>query len=213
MLIFILGRMSVKAKNFYRRALPSTCVDFASEEGKQLFKESLLEGNANIYFRLASQFRTQDEPAYCGLSTLGHFSPLAAYHSASDKVLIMDVARFKYPPHWVTLKQLQVAMCSLDKTTKRTRGYVMLNLRTDSMPLIAFALKANLGSNDADYVQVICENFQANNYRDSAELLSQACRTVCTEVRQTSIANVFSSSAVAALMLAWPFEVSIPKQL
>ncbi|RCN42354.1 glutathione gamma-glutamylcysteinyltransferase [Ancylostoma caninum] len=62
--------MSVRAKNFYRRALPSSCVDFSSEEGKQLFKESLLEGNANIYFKLAAQFRTQDEPAYCGLSTL-----------------------------------------------------------------------------------------------------------------------------------------------
>ena len=27
-------------------------------------------GHMNCYFRLASQFRTQDEPAYCGLSTL-----------------------------------------------------------------------------------------------------------------------------------------------
>ncbi|RCN42353.1 hypothetical protein ANCCAN_11650, partial [Ancylostoma caninum] len=184
----------------------------------------------------------------------GHFSPLAAYHSASDKVLIMDVARFKYPPHWVTLRQLQVAMCSLDKSTKRTRGYVLLKLRTDTMPLIAFALKANLGSNDADFatsvlawkefllcdmmpdekeeLQLCCRKFgqcfsphtmcssekdvmvdKANNYRDSAESLSQACRTVCTEVRQTSIANVFSSSAVAALMLAWPFEVRFAKQI
>ncbi|PIO76133.1 glutathione gamma-glutamylcysteinyltransferase [Teladorsagia circumcincta] len=31
------------AKNFYRRPLPSTCVDFASEEGKRLFTESLIE--------------------------------------------------------------------------------------------------------------------------------------------------------------------------
>lgn len=30
-----------------------------------------IEGNANIYFKLAAQFRTQDEPAYCGPSTLG----------------------------------------------------------------------------------------------------------------------------------------------
>ncbi|ETN83045.1 hypothetical protein NECAME_01844, partial [Necator americanus] len=41
----------------------------------------------------------------------------------------------------------------------------------------------------------------------SAELLSTACRTVCTEIRRTVIANVFTSSAVAALMLAWPFEL------
>ncbi|WKX96271.1 hypothetical protein Q1695_012597 [Nippostrongylus brasiliensis] len=62
--------MSVAARNFYRRPLPPTCVDFASEQGKQLFTESLVDGNANVYFMLASQFRTQDEPAYCGLSTL-----------------------------------------------------------------------------------------------------------------------------------------------
>ncbi|PIO76135.1 hypothetical protein TELCIR_01812 [Teladorsagia circumcincta] len=36
--------------------------------------------------------------------------------------------------------------------------------------------------------------------------LGEACRTVCTEVRRTRVANVFLSSAVAALMLAWPFE-------
>ena len=27
-------------------------------------------GHMNCYFRLASQFRTQDDPAYCGLATL-----------------------------------------------------------------------------------------------------------------------------------------------
>ena len=27
-------------------------------------------GSLEVYFRLAEQFRTQDEPAFCGLSTL-----------------------------------------------------------------------------------------------------------------------------------------------
>lgn len=44
--------------------------------------------------------------SYCrktlGQTGLGHFSPLAGYNAASDKVLLMDVARFKYPPHWVS---------------------------------------------------------------------------------------------------------------
>lgn len=102
---------------FYRRALPSSCVDFSSEEGKKLFVGALNEGkigldcgpgevgvglpstpglwtgelpyvgpgwlqthvlkglavsgNANIYFKLAAQFLTQEEPSFCGLSTLG----------------------------------------------------------------------------------------------------------------------------------------------
>ena len=32
----------------------------------------------------------------------GHFSPLVAYDAASNSFLILDVARYKYPPAWVT---------------------------------------------------------------------------------------------------------------
>jgi glutathione gamma-glutamylcysteinyltransferase len=55
---------------YYRRPLPDTCVDFSSEEGKRLFSGALADGRMQTYFKLASQFRTQDEPAFCGLSTL-----------------------------------------------------------------------------------------------------------------------------------------------
>lgn len=30
----------------------------------------------------------------------GHFSPVGGYDAASDSLLVLDVARFKYPPHW-----------------------------------------------------------------------------------------------------------------
>eukprot|EP00123_Amoebidium_parasiticum_P012050 comp21082_c0_seq1/m.28414 comp21082_c0_seq1/g.28414 ORF comp21082_c0_seq1/g.28414 comp21082_c0_seq1/m.28414 type:complete len:247 (-) comp21082_c0_seq1:431-1171(-) len=36
----------------------------------------------------------------------GHHSPLGAYHPGTDRFLMLDVARFKYPPHWVTAQQL-----------------------------------------------------------------------------------------------------------
>ncbi|VDK75996.1 unnamed protein product [Onchocerca ochengi] len=60
----------------------------------------------------------------------GHFSPLAAYHEESDQVLIMDVARFKYPPHWVPLTILRDAMLSIDNATGKPRGYLTLKLRS-----------------------------------------------------------------------------------
>lgn len=47
----------------------------------------------------------------------GHFSPIAGYHPDQDLVLIMDTARFKYPPHWVKLPHLLEAMNALDKDT------------------------------------------------------------------------------------------------
>lgn len=34
----------------------------------------------------------------------GHFTPIGGYHIDSDKVLLFDTARYKYPPHWVNLE-------------------------------------------------------------------------------------------------------------
>ena len=54
----------------------------------------------------------------------GHYSPLGGYHGGSDSVLIMDVARFKYPPHWVPLSSLFRAMRFADPETGLARGYI-----------------------------------------------------------------------------------------
>ena len=62
--------MTTTPIQFYRRVLPGTCTSFESQLGKSLFKEALANGHMECYFKLASQFRTQDEPAYCGLTTL-----------------------------------------------------------------------------------------------------------------------------------------------
>jgi glutathione gamma-glutamylcysteinyltransferase len=52
----------------------------------------------------------------------GHFSPIGGYHAAKDMVLIMDVARFKYPPHWVPLELLHEAMQLVDPDSSKPRG-------------------------------------------------------------------------------------------
>ena len=57
--------------SFYRRPLPSPpATAFSSEQGRRRFREALADGTADGAFRLLEQFRTQDEPAYCGLATL-----------------------------------------------------------------------------------------------------------------------------------------------
>jgi len=228
---------SSHAGRFYQRSLPSTQVPFSSSEGRRLFQEALLGGTLETYFFLAEQFRTQDEPTFCGLSTLamvlnslridpmrtwkgvwrwfneqnlgccmgpeevresglnfdmfrclascngadvvahrspadhegraakeeyvkafraavqsvsrskdrecivvcycrealgqsgaGHFSPIGGYHEASDAVLILDVARFKYPPHWAPLADVAEAMSRVDPDTEKPRGFLQLRL-------------------------------------------------------------------------------------
>ena len=60
-----------KAENsFYRRKLPDTCISLDSEEGKKIFKSSLLSGGAENFFRVVSNYHTQSEPAWCALGTL-----------------------------------------------------------------------------------------------------------------------------------------------
>ncbi len=56
----------------------------------------------------------------------GHYSPIGGYHRGRDLVLLLDVARFKYPPHWAPLTLLWEAMQPLDPVTGRPRGYLML---------------------------------------------------------------------------------------
>ena len=62
----------------------------------------------------------------------GHFSPLAAFAPESRMVLIMDVARFKYPPHWVALDALWAAMRRTDAATGLPRGYLRLSAARDA---------------------------------------------------------------------------------
>lgn len=40
----------------------------------------------------------------------GHHSPLGAYDAVSDKVLLLDVARYKYPPVWVHVEDMWRSM-------------------------------------------------------------------------------------------------------
>lgn len=221
--------------SFYQRNLPEAQVAFHSAKGRRLFREALLAGDMENFFFLAEQFHTQDEPTFCGLSTLamvlnslridpmrtwkgswrwfneenlgcctgpkevreqgltfdmfkclancngarvtahrapsefegresltafadlfrkavqatcqsqdreflvicysreslgqtgaGHFSPIGGYHAESDSVLIMDVARFKYPPHWARLSDVVKGMLCVDPEIGRPRGYIHL---------------------------------------------------------------------------------------
>lgn len=57
----------------------------------------------------------------------GHISPLAAYDRDTDMFLILDVARYKYPPVWVKAEELFAAMNTVDADNNgKTRGYVLI---------------------------------------------------------------------------------------
>ncbi|MGK7953879.1 MAG: phytochelatin synthase family protein [Crocosphaera sp.] len=57
----------------------------------------------------------------------GHISPIAAYHKESDRFLILDVSRYKYPPVWVKAEELWKATNTIDSTSQKTRGFVLIS--------------------------------------------------------------------------------------
>ena len=220
-------------QTLYRRPLPSDAIAFSSPEGRQVFAEALATEGLNGYFRLAEQFHTQSDPAFCGLGSLvvalnalaidperlwkgpwrwfaedlldccvplaevrergldidelaclarcngaevdvqrrdsanladwhaalaiaasgeavlvasydrsvmgqsggGHFSPIGGYHVARDLALVLDVARFKYPPHWVSAEHLWRAMEPIDAATGQARGWLVMRRRARSSAL------------------------------------------------------------------------------
>lgn len=57
----------------------------------------------------------------------GHWSVLAAFDEDSDRVLILDVAKYKYPPVWVEIDALRQAIATIDTTSQKARGLVVVS--------------------------------------------------------------------------------------
>jgi glutathione gamma-glutamylcysteinyltransferase len=214
-------------RTLYMRPLPAALAPLDSADGRAMFQRALLAGTLDGYFKLAQQFHTQADPAFCGLGSLvcalnalgidpgrrwkgtwrwfseelldcckpldevrvsgitldeaaclarcsraavsvrragqagvaefrdhlraaatapdgpilivnysrsvvgqtgsGHFSPIAGFDAATDRALVLDTARFKYPPHWMPVDLLFAAMQEPDADTGEPRGWLLLN--------------------------------------------------------------------------------------
>jgi len=91
--------------------------DSSLEQFRKLAIENLKQpGN----FILVNYLRTS-----LGQQSSGHISPLGAYDQAGDQFLILDVARFKYPPVWVKAETLWRAMNTIDDASGKSRGFVV----------------------------------------------------------------------------------------
>lgn len=91
-----------------------------------------------VFRRLVMQATESDDQilmvSYCrktlNQTGSGHFSPIGGYHPERDLVLIMDVARYKYPPHWAPLSSLFNATRVIDPMSGLSRGYILARRRS-----------------------------------------------------------------------------------
>lgn len=56
----------------------------------------------------------------------GHYSPIGAFDLKTNSILILDTARFKYPPYWVPARDLYRSMVPIDTVTGKSRGYLLM---------------------------------------------------------------------------------------
>ena len=97
-----------------RHAGDATLEEFRASAAKYLATDN--------YFVLVNYLRMA-----IGQERGGHISPLAAYDARGDRFLILDVARYKYPPVWVGAADLFDAMNTRDADNQdRTRGFVLI---------------------------------------------------------------------------------------
>ncbi|PXF50098.1 Glutathione gamma-glutamylcysteinyltransferase 3 [Gracilariopsis chorda] len=87
---------------------------------RQLIKKSV-KGNPDGSFEFVA---ASYDRKTLGQTGTGHFSPVAAYDPQTDSVLVLDVARFKYGPHWVPIEDLVAATMPLDPATGLPRGFM-----------------------------------------------------------------------------------------
>lgn len=95
--------------------------DVTLEEFRRLVSKNLQE-SAN--FVIVNYLRKA-----IGQETGGHISPVAAYNQETDRFLILDVSRYKYPPVWVKASELWQAMATVDSVSGKTRGFVLVSPR------------------------------------------------------------------------------------
>ncbi|KAL3134941.1 Glutathione gamma-glutamylcysteinyltransferase 1 [Trebouxia sp. C0010 RCD-2024] len=150
----------------------------------------------------------------------GHFSPVGGYHAESDMVLILDTARFKYPPHWVPLKGLYQAMAHVDSATSQPRGFLKIraNPRLESVmftlnqPNRAWHnIKAFMDTQLPALIQQQPQTHpqdQAAPREDSTGPFAQAVHTTDTTAHLAARQNQEHSTVVRALL---PVVKSLPK--
>ena len=94
------------------------------EEFRNLAKKALEKGSSDMGVIVNYDMVNLGQGDHLG----GHHSPLAAYHEETDRFLIMDT----WPDTeecWATTESLFRAMDTEDKSTKKRRGFCIVNIQ------------------------------------------------------------------------------------
>ena len=97
-------------------------VFYASETGIDTFR-SVAKQNLQTE---TDMLLVNYQRAALGQEEMGHISPIAAYNVTADRLLVLDVASYKYPSVWVHTEAMWKAMNTTDPASGRSRGFVVV---------------------------------------------------------------------------------------
>ncbi|KAK5579948.1 hypothetical protein RB653_009637 [Dictyostelium firmibasis] len=135
------------------------------------FRNSIIEASSKQGIHLVMSYSRK----VLGQTGSGHYSPIGGYHKERDLALVLDVARFKYSPHWVPVEVLWESMKALDNETNRPRGYYLISKNPSYEPSFCRIKNTLSWSSVADqflkgFPTLLAEN-NPSDYRDVIETL------------------------------------------
>jgi len=124
----------------------------------------------------------------------GHFTTIGGYNEAEDLILIMDTARFKFPPHWVKVANMWLAMKEIETasdgfTENMPRGYMLVKKSTSNHFIIRLSSHHKLTLQDDKFMQIIhsWNEWMNNDVTNPTKVLQNAIEkltTISEELRE-----------------------------
>lgn len=107
--------------------------DSSNKECKSTFGLNIKRGDID-FFRTSIFASSRRDNFYIVASTSrkilgqtgnGHFSPVAAFDSKDDYLLLLDAARFKYNSMWFKVSDVFNSFIPIDSQTNKQRGFLI----------------------------------------------------------------------------------------
>jgi hypothetical protein len=105
-----LTKLSKVIQSYGLKAQPIFANTLNMKKFREILKGAILQQQFIIVNFLRSELHQQGG---------GHHSPLVAYDKNTDRFLLLDVARYKYPAYWVKTAELWKAIDTVDDRTYR----------------------------------------------------------------------------------------------
>jgi len=128
---------------------------------------------------------------YFNQTGTGHYATLGGYNQVEDLVLVLDPARFKYPPYWVKTDHMWSAMKEISfgkngYTENMPRGYMLVKKSTSNHFIIRLSSHHKLTLQDDKFMQIIhsWNEWMNNDVTNPTKVLQSAVKKVLMMVEE-----------------------------